>query len=118
MWAGALLFSVSMWTVNWLDSKKISFKGLIPVVFSVYYGITLIPLYFSGVIGHPFNKIFGTDKLVFGTIVGSLVFMAAAWGYEVMKKRNGGRAWFPFQKVVMPVLITAIASVIMFFIDK
>ena len=118
VWAGALLFSVSMWTINWLRSKKISFKGMGPIVFAVYYGITLVPLYLTGVIGHPFNDIFGIDKLVFGILIGSFVFMVAVWGYETIKKKNGGKAWFPFQKVAMPVVFTAVASLIMYLIDK
>jgi len=118
VWVGAFLFSVSMWTINWLRSKNRSFKGIIPAVFVFYYALTIIPLYFTGIMGHPFNKFLGMDKLLFGTIVGSLVFMAAAWGYEVIKRKNGGKAWFPFQKVAMPVGFTLIASLVMYFMDK
>ena len=118
VWIGALLFSLSMWTINWLRARKKFFKGMIPAVFTAYYALTIIPLYFAGIMGHPFNKFLGMDRLLFGTILGSLVFMAAAIGYEKIKKANGGKPWFPFQKVAMPVGFTLVASLIMYFIDK
>ncbi|MDD4931206.1 MAG: hypothetical protein PHG66_03625 [Candidatus Colwellbacteria bacterium] len=119
VWAGSLLFSVSMWTVNWLrDKKKISNKWVLPLSFIGYYGLTLIPLYFSGVIGHPYNTFLGIDKLIFGVVVGSIFFMIGSSGYEELKKRNGGKAWFPFQKVAMPVVSVLIASLIMAIIEK
>ena len=118
IWIGSLLFSASMWTINWLRSKKKTFKGMAPIVFIAYYALTIIPLYLTGIMGHPYNKFLGADRLLFGMIVGSFAFVSAVWVYELIKKKNGGKSWFPFQKVVMPVGFTIIASLIMYFIDK
>jgi hypothetical protein len=45
----------------------------------------------------------GIDKLILGSVLGSVAFYAGATWYERLKARNLGHASFPFQKVVMPI---------------
>jgi len=41
-----------------------------------------------------------------------------ALAYNYLKRRNNGHAYFPFQKVVMPVGSLAILSMIFYFVTK
>jgi len=118
LWIGGLTVSVTIWTINWFDKKKIHFKWRSVITTLAYYALIVLPLAFTGVLGHPFNKIWGIDKLLFGIMVGSAAFLAAAETYEWMKKRNNGRAYFPFQKVAMPVGTLAIFSGIFYLITR
>ncbi len=118
IWIGALLVSITIWTINWMNEKNYKFKGRKILITLSYYLIIIIPLYWKGIMGHYFNKILGVDKLLFGIIVGSLVFLGSVWWYEEMKKENNDKPYFPFQKVAMPVGFLAIFSAIFYFLTK
>jgi len=118
VWVGGLIVSLIGWTVNWLTKKHIRFFGRKIIVFVGYYVIIILPLYWHGIIGHALNKLWGVDKLLLGIIVGSIVFTAAAICYEQLKKRNQNKAYFPMQKVLMPVGALLVVSVIFYFLTK
>lgn len=118
VWVGGLLISLTWWTVNWLKTKKIKFKGMTVVTALVYYAAVIIPLYWKEIIGHALNKIWGIDKFIIGIAFGSVVFAIAVLAYEIMKKKNGGHAHFPFEKVVIPISSLIILSAIFYFITK
>ncbi len=118
IWIGALIVSIAIWTINWMNKKNYRFKGRKILITVGYYLIIIIPLYWKGIMGHYFNKILGIDKLLFGIILGSLVFLGSVWWYEKMKKENNDKPYFPFQKVVMPVGFLAIFSAIFYFLTK
>jgi len=63
--------------------------------------------------GHPQNKLWGMDKLLAGIIVGSVVFILSVLFNDFLKKKNQGKVYFPFQRVVIPILFLIIASYIM-----
>ena len=42
------------------------------------------------------------DQFLLGVLVGALTFIIMELWYAHIKKKNGGHALFPFQKVVMP----------------
>jgi len=118
LWIGALIVSSIAWTINWMNKKNIRFKGRKILITLAYYLIIIVPLYWQGIIGHIYNKIWGIDKLVFGIIVGSVVFLASVLWYQNLKKKNNDKAYFPFQKVAMPVGFLIIFSAILYFLTK
>jgi len=120
LWIGGLIVSMIVWTIAWLKSKNISFKGLGLITTISWYLLTIIPLYFMDIIGHPLNSLCncGLDKLLMGVIVGSLGFWFAAEWYFYLKEKNNGRAYFPFQKVVMPISPLVIMSIIFYLITR
>ena len=117
VWIGGLTISVSLWTINWLRKKNINFKGMPLLTILGYYALLVLPLYFSKIIGHPYNTFWGLDKLVLGIIIGSIFFLLGAWGYNLIKQKKG-KAYFPFQKVVMPILPLIALSIIFYFLTK
>ena len=44
------------------------------------------------------------DKVLFGSIVGATAFFVGHWINLYMKRINNGKAFFPYQKVVIPVV--------------
>jgi len=123
LWLGGLIVSLISWTENWLEKKNIRFKGRVFINAFVYYALLIIPLYYYGLIGHPRNKLFyfgnlNIDKLLFGIISGSIAFWCGASWYYYLKEKNQGKAYFPFQKVVMPLLPLIILSFIYYFLTK
>lgn len=118
LWVGGLTVSLIMWTINWMDKKDIQFKFKKIIIIAGYYLIIVVPLYWTGIIGHTFNKIWGIDKLILGISIGSTVFLASSLWYQDMKKKNNEKPYFPFQKVAMPVGFLAIFSAIFYFITK
>jgi hypothetical protein len=119
LWIGGLIVSVIMWTIDWLDKKGKHFKWRNVTVVLVYYIVTLVPLYFSGLILSRVRlAYFWHDKLVLGILAGSLIFWLGTGLYPRLKEKNGGRAHFPFQKVVMPIIPVIIMSVIFYLLTK
>lgn len=114
LWIGALLVSLSWWTIIWLNKKGRGFKFQKIVIPAIYYLLTLVPLYYYDIAGHPLNTIFGTDKILFGTAVGTAIFLASVRLHEFLKTKNQGKSFFPYQKVVLPVSILLITSLILY----
>jgi hypothetical protein len=120
LWVGGLTVSMITWTISWFDKKNILFKGRMAVTILGYYLLIVVPLYFMGIIGNPLNTICacGLDKLVIGILVGSVAFWFGASWYYQLKEQNGGHAYFPFQKVVMPISPLIIMSILFYFLTK
>lgn len=116
LWIGSLAVSISLWTINWLSGKNIKFFGRQPLIFVIYYASIIWPLYHYNIIGHPLNKLWGIDKLLLGIIVGTVGFIVAVLLNEYLKKKNDGRVYFPFQKVVLPIGLLAILSLTFYLI--
>lgn len=118
VWIGGLTVSLILWTINWLQKRKINFKGIDSVVSLVYFILIPVPLFLKDFIGNPHKTIWGVDKLLLGMVVGSIVFYSSASLYEILKKNNNNKPYFPFQRVVMPIAALLIFSLIFYFITR
>jgi hypothetical protein len=120
LWLGGFLLSVSLWTIDWLDKKKIRFIFKRFLVILAYYLFALVPLYFAKIIANPlaFACSCVSDKLILGTIEGTAVFFFAVKLYEFLKQRNNGRAHFPYEKVVFPVASLIIFTIFFYLLIK
>lgn len=120
LWVGGLTVSMIAWTISWFNKKNIRFRGRALVTTIGYYLLIIAPLFFMGIMGSPLNAICacGLDKLLVGIVVGSIAFWFGASWYYHLKEKNGGHAYFPFQKVVMPVSPLIVMSLIFYFLTK
>jgi hypothetical protein len=120
IWIGGMLASVSFWTISWLGKKRFNFlekfkeNHITFLSFAFWYSLTLVPLWLTGIIGHPFNTILGMDKILFGTAAGSLVFLVGMWADKRMRKIRG-KQLFVYQKVVFPVVSLVIISLVIYY---
>lgn len=118
LWIGGLLISLAMWTKDWLGKKDINFKHKNIIIFLTYFLLVIAPFYFSGIIGAPLNILWGVDKLLLGIVLGAISFFLGGIWYYRLKEKNQGHAYFPFQKVVMPIAPLVILSIVFYFITK
>lgn len=119
-WIGGLLVAMTIWTIEWLNKKNWLFgnKDLRDIIIVIlYYGLTFWPLWSQNLIGHPASRLWGVDKVIAGTIVGSLVFLLLTLWYNNIKKRRG-HAHFPYEKVVMPVSGLIVLSFFFYFLTR
>jgi hypothetical protein len=116
LWLGGLAVSLIVWTIAWLSHKNIRFIGRKPLIVLAYGALILWPLYYYNIIGQALNKLWGIDKLLLGMAVGAVGFSAGAWLNGALKKKNSGQAYFPFQKIILPVGALAILSLIFYLI--
>ena len=114
LWLGALILSSSLWLIDWFEKKKIKFFARNQIAIASFYLIVLLPLYFSGIIGHKYNTLFGIDKLLLGCFLGTIIFIKAVFADKYLRKLNNNKVILPYQKVVIPVVFLIIASIIVY----
>jgi len=113
IWAGGLVISLGLWSATFV--KKNFFSGQKWFLTAVLWVATVGGLKQAGFIGNPTCKIHGHDKLLTGIIAGSLVFLLA-YNLDLLlrklNKQHPGKVFFPYQRVVIPVLLLIIATLL------
>lgn len=110
VWAGAFLLLLGYWTLKWMDKKGWHFKGRDFIVLTVSV-LMILFMYISQLTYSPKAiLVFWIDPFLFATICGALVLHYSSEFYQWMKRKNGGHAHFPFEKVVVPVVALALTS--------
>lgn len=118
IWIGGFMVALIMWTNNWLDKKNIRFTGRDLVSALIWVGLTYAPLYMIGIIGHPFNRLWGMDKMLLGSALGGASFYIFGRLYYYLKAKNNGHAHFPFEKVVLTIAPLIVFSIFFYFLTK
>ena len=119
VWIGGLVISMAFWTDNWIVGrwkKNINFQKYLLVV--AYFAVVVWPLYWQGIIGHTANTLCGIDKLLFGILAGAAGFWIGSELHLMLKKRNGDKVYFPFQKVAFGLAPLIISSIIFYIVSK
>lgn len=117
VWVGGLILSSSFWLDSWLEKKKIKFNYRIFVVISAMYALVIVPLWYGKVIGHPFNALWGIDKLIVGIAFGTLAFLLGVY-LDRKERAIKEKQLFIYQRVVFPVTTLLTASLILYFLTK
>ena len=110
VWAGAFLALIGFRTIKWFDKKGWNFKGR--DFWLIAISVAMIGFVYVGELSYEPRAIliFYLDPFLFSTILGALALIYASEFYQWMKRRNGGHAHFPFEKVVVPVLALTLLS--------
>ncbi|MGB9609173.1 MAG: hypothetical protein ACPL3E_02235 [Minisyncoccia bacterium] len=118
LWIGGLIVALIYWTIDFLNKKGARFwlKEFWAILF--WYVLIFGGLSWSGISSQPISSFSFLNKINLGIILGSLGFWFGAELYTYLKEKNNGRAYFPFQKVVMPILPLLILSIIFYLILK
>jgi hypothetical protein len=118
LWIGALLVAMVLWTLTEMKKKNWRFAFDTVTISLAYYLLIFVPLYYTGILGHPLNKIFGIDKIIFGTILGTAIVLLTHWLNKHLKQKGPdgqpGKPFFPYQKVVIPVVVLILISAIFY----
>lgn len=111
IWAGAFLAIMGYWIIKFMSRRGWNFPGRNAIVLTL--SVATIGFAYLGTVPYSPCRYFGLiniDPLLFGTIIGAFLFIVTEMLYDWMKEKNGGHAHFPFEKVVLPVVVLAIAS--------
>ena len=124
VWIGGVILSTSLWLIDWLGRKNFkslkwyyNFKYKNYAVIFLMYALVVLPLLEGEVVGHPFNKLWGIDKLILGIVVGSGAFLLGIYTDKKVRELKG-KQLFSFQKVAFPVVSLILASLIFFLITS
>jgi len=115
VWSGGLILSLGLWTAGYI--KKKFFKGQEWVLVIFLWITTVLGLKQSGFIGHPTCKIHGHDKLLSGIVFGTVAFLIGYfldWILRRLNKGQPGKAIFPYQRVICPLVFLLIATMFAF----
>lgn len=109
VWLGAFLMLMVVWTIVFCKKKNWRFHGMFWVILAVTFSL-VIPIYTFGYITYEARTIFGIDAFLISVIAGAVIIPVSDKLYLFMKKKNGGHAHFPFEKVFVPVAMLALVS--------
>lgn len=115
LWVGAFLAIMGYWIIKFMDRRNVRFPGRNVLVLAL--SVATIGFAYLGKVTYSPCNYFGflrVDPLLFGTVLGAILFIVTEKVYDWMKAHNGGHAHFPFEKVVLPVVVLLLASLIMF----
>lgn len=111
LWAGALLALLGYWAIKFFDKKGWNFWGRNALLIGI--SVAMIGFIYLGQVPYSPVWICGVlhiDPVLFGAILGMILFILTEKLYDWMKAKNGGHAHFPFEKVVLPVVVLALVS--------
>lgn len=134
IWIGGLILSASFWTIDWIEKSKFrdriykhvckfkcgmtEYQALNFWVIILIYLLVFVPLFFTHTIGIARNTLWGIDKIILGTGVGSVMFLAGMWIDKAIRRSRDGKQLFQFQKVFFPLIGLIISSLIFYFVTK
>jgi hypothetical protein len=134
IWIGGLILSASFWTIDWIEKSKFRdkiYKHICKIkcgmtenqalkfwIILLMYVLVFVPLLFTHTVGIARNSLWGMDKIVLGTVIGSVMFLLGMWVDKRVRKVRDGRQLFQFQKIVFPTLSLILASVVFYFLTK
>lgn len=118
VWVGGLVLSSAFWLSDFIRKKnwKIPYPDFVSII--LFYLLVIPPLYWANYIGLPNNSLWGIDKVLLGTIVGSIAFLGGMATDRELRRVNDGQQLVYFQKVIMPVLMLTLLSFGLFIITK
>lgn len=111
LWAGALLTLLGYWTIIFFDKRNWHFFGRNFLLMLISVGMIGF-IYISEISYQPriIWQIFYLDPILFSSMLGMLIYIYSQKFYQWMKMKNGGHAHFPFEKVVLPLILLLLTS--------
>ena len=113
IWIGAL---ITAFAVTFADKSKWKLPKAKLSWTVIFYVLTVLSLQISGKLNNPSCQIWGVCKIWLGITVGTIVFWLGMEVDRWLRNKNKGRAFFPFQKVICPLLTTIAVSLIFYFL--
>ena len=130
LFLGAFITSTALWFNKWLVKKNLKFQVPEFMLIILSFLLLVIPLYTAGIItdfemvrSMPEHHsilgmgIYGVDKILFGTMVGT-IFTWIAFTFSDSIKRKKGRVLYPYQSISFMIIITLVLSLIFWIITK
>jgi len=109
IWISGLNTAIAFWIANSIKKKVLNN----PILWSAFLFITsILYFYFSKQMGRLGNTLFGIDKILLGMTIGMLVIFLANLVDIMVRKKNKGKVLFTYQKVVVPLFLLLVFTLI------
>ncbi|HAP37300.1 hypothetical protein A2574_02430 [Candidatus Shapirobacteria bacterium RIFOXYD1_FULL_38_32] len=117
IWISALNTAIAFYLAPKINSgvrrNKILQIFANPWILSILlYLTTILYFQFTNQLGVSTNKLLGFDKIFLGQTIGLLTMFAGNYLYSYFKTKNGNKALFPYSKVVFPVGMVLLITLI------
>ncbi|MEK6917667.1 MAG: hypothetical protein AABW51_01850 [Nanoarchaeota archaeon] len=102
IFVGAMIISSALWVNNILKKKNIGGSPFLRIssITAATFVLTFLSFYYAGLFGlGNVYRIFGIEKIVFGTLSGSLVSLLA-FSFSNKVKQKKGRVLFNYQTII------------------
>lgn len=118
IWIGGLILSSGLLLADWIGKKgwRIPYKEIVSVF--VFFLFVIPPLYWAKMVGLPGNTLWGIDKIILGTIVGSVLFICGVGLDKWLRTTNEGKVYVYYQKVIAPVFLLTLGSFALYLITN
>jgi amino acid transporter len=115
LWIGAMTVSSAMWFLSWLDKKGKKTPWISVFTYVGFGALVFLTLYALNYIGLASNTIWGIDRIVFGMVLGGIIFALSYKLHLFLKKKNNDKVYFPYQKIVLTLIFLLIVTAILYF---
>lgn len=118
VWIGGFIISSGLWLADFIKKKnwKIPFLQVLSILLMIIF---VVPsLFWAKIIGVVGNNFLGVDKIIFGMITGSIIFFLAVGVDKFLRAINGGKVFIYYQKVIFPLFLLSIVSLILYFVTS
>jgi len=110
IWLGAFSLSVVIWLSS-ITSKKIKNKILrFLIFFMLIYGSNIWLIEWMGFFKNQFNTLFGINKIILGTVTGSITVMISFFIDKYIRSKNNGKVLVYYQKLIIPLLLLSVST--------
>jgi hypothetical protein len=107
IWISGLNSAIAYWVSSSLKNKKFDQ----PLFWALgFYLMTLGYLGFTKQIGGFTHRFWGIDKTLFGLTIGLLIFIGTNYLDKLLRQKNQGKVFFPYQKVILPFCALLLAT--------
>lgn len=113
IWIGALVTALAVALADKFKKIKLPQPEISWSV--IFYLLTLATLQLQGTLNNPYCKIWGVCRIWLGMTIGTIVFWLGVLLDRFLRTKNNNKVFFPFQKVVFPVIIVLLTSLIFYF---
>ena len=104
VFVGAMIISSALWANNLLKRKNIGGNAILRItsITLATFVLTFLTFYYAGLFGLGNTyRIFGIEKIVFGTLSGSFVSLIAFAMSNKIKMKNKGKTLFNYQTIIL-----------------
>ncbi len=113
LWIGALILALAIWFWRWLYQKKAQKPLSVLLLLAVaFWLLTFLPFNYAGIL-EDCRPLWGMNRLILSSIIGVLVALLGIFLDKDIRAGKKGKAAFPYQKVVLPLTLLLLASLMM-----
>lgn len=113
LWIAALNAAIALWLAPKFKIKLLKNPYFLTILF---LALTIIYFQATNQLGGVNNTFLGINKVYFGQILGTIIILLGSFIDKITRLKNNGKVLFYYQKVVFPVGLMIIFTLIFKFI--